>query len=251
MVNLGIVTNPIEFIDQVAADTPNSELPEMYIPVLRVYLYYIWRGAFESRRRILQNKVQGDLGLLCMSVYKGLVPVIQLVRLGHGGDALILLRTAFERIALLGYLESNPSQIAKYKRSKNLLSDANNWAKAEWKKDKTTENIFRMYGNLSKLVHPTATSTAGHIVADQSVIGRAFRQYMKPEEGEEVDFYEAGVIGLLFIIRIADLAARNLFKKENYIPFLEDRDCLTYLSHEDLEQSLNLFQRLIGDGAQK
>lgn len=251
MANLGIVTNPLEFIKQVVEDTPNSELPEIFKPVVRIYLYYIWRGAFESRRKFLQNQIQSDLGLLCMASYKSLVAPIQLIRLGYSSDALILLRSSIERIALLGYLESNSNQIEKYNKGKTLYRVANEWAKHEWEKDATTAKWNRLYGQMSKVSHSNIEGTAGHVVADQNAIGHAFRLYMKPEEEKDnASFFEAGFIGLFFAIRVADLTAKTLFRDENFRPIPEDRDCLTYLPRADLDHSISVFQKWIEEGNQ-
>ena len=251
MANLGIVTNPLEFIKQIITDTPNSELPEIYKPVLRLYMYHIWRGAFESRRNFLQNSVQSDLSLLCMAVYKSLIPAIQLIRLGYCSDVLVLLRSIVERIALLDYLESNPNHINRYnkgKKTENLVRDAKKWAKPEWEKDGTSVVLGKLYGQMSDLVHSNIVGTAGHIVADRNTIGRAFRLYMKPEEKEEIDYYEASLIGLLFVIRAGDITTRKLFNDQNFKPILEDKDCLVYLTQQDLEQSIKVFQKWVEEG---
>lgn len=248
MTNLGIVTNPLEMIKQVISDVPASEVESVHEPVIRFYLYYIWRGAFEARRKYLLKQVQTDLGLLNMATYKGFIPIVQLIRLGYGGDSLILLRATIERIALLGYLGSNPSYLEQYLKGKTLYSPANEWAKNEWEKDDTTKQWLFLYGQMSKLTHSNIEGTASHVLADRNSIGRAFRKYVKPEEANETDFSEAGLIGLLFALRIADLTTARVLVDQKFKPILDDRDCLIYLSKDDWESSVKVFQQWIFEG---
>ncbi len=250
MANLSIVTNPTEFFEQVVLDTPNSELPEIYEPVIRYFSYYIWRGAFEARRKYLQSRVQSDLGLLCLATYKGFIPIVHLVRLGYPGDALTLLRTTIERIALLGYLVQNTNEIEKYNRGKTLYKKANKWAKNEWNKDETTNQWGYLYGSMSKLAHSNIEATAGHVVADNNAIGKAFRMYMQPGEDKNIDFCEPPLIGLLFGIRTADLFAKKLFDDQKFDLILEDKECLTYLPAKVFEQSVQMFEKWVSEGIQ-
>jgi hypothetical protein len=250
MTNLNLVTNPIDFSNQVLSDSPNSEIPKIYQPVIRYYLYYIWRGAFEARKRVVQKTINSDLGFLCMASYKGFIPAIHLIRLGYLGDVMILLRATVERIALLGYLENNPEQIEKYNRGKTLYKKANAWAKIEWEKDQTTKVWNKLYGQMSKVAHSNIEGTAGHIAADNNAIGKAFREFIKPKDSEEIDFYEAALIGLLFALRIADQIASKMFDDKEFVPVLEDKDCLKYLSLQDIKHSAEIFQKWVDEGKQ-
>lgn len=253
MADHGIVTNPIVFTNQIEAETPKTDIPEIYAPLLRTYLYYVWRGAFEARRKYLWKKVNGDLALLCLAIYKSFIPVIELIRLGHPGDTLNLIRAIIERIALLGYLNNNDTQLDKYNCGKSLYKEANKWAKDEWEKNETTKKLFFLYGQLSKHVHPTNEGIAGYVAGDNNEIGRAFRQYMKPESERPLDMsyhYDAGLISLLFALRIADLTTMDLFNDSKFKPILEDTSCLVYLSREDFENTVKILQSWVDDGTQ-
>ena len=248
MTNLSLVTNPIDFANQVFSDSPDSEIPDFYKPVLRFYLYYIWRGAFEARKRIVQNTINHDLGFLCMAVYKGFIPAIHLVRLGYLGDVIVLLRATIERIALLDYLKSNPKEIEKYNRGKTLYKKANGWANSEWKKDQTAKVWNKLYGQMSKVAHSNIEGTAGHVVIDNNAIGEAFRENIKPNKNKDVDYYEPVLIMLLYSIRLADQTSINLFSDQKFVPILEDKNLSTYLSTSDVAQSIQVIQKWMDEG---
>lgn len=76
MPNLGIVTNPKIFQAAFLDQRPNKDLDEEYGSLIRVLLYYVWRGAFTSRAAVIDRQVQDSLGLLCLSTYKAFLPII-------------------------------------------------------------------------------------------------------------------------------------------------------------------------------
>jgi hypothetical protein len=149
MSHLSIVKNPLEFRETFLASINVARADESYIGIIRIFLYYIWRGAFKATTEILQGRAQPELSLICLSCYKAVLPIIQLIRLGYAGDALMLHRALMERIAILDYLNDNPELIQKYKNGKaDLNKDAMPWAKKH-----APQNWMRLYGYLSNVAH--------------------------------------------------------------------------------------------------
>ncbi len=116
MTSLRIVENPHEFQEVFLSRIPKSKLDTIYGSVIRSLLYFIWKGSYQTVNNI--ENIQPELGLLCLSTYKALLPVVHLIRLGYNADAFVLLRAVMERIALLGYLNYNRDIIQKYKEGR-------------------------------------------------------------------------------------------------------------------------------------
>ena len=253
-----LITNPTNLLNQILKEVPNTDMPKEHDSLIRFFVHYIWRGMFESRRRYIWNlrrtDASGDksnLLLLCLAVYKGLIPVIHLARLGYVGDALTLLRTNQERIALLGYLDSHRDKIIKYEEGKSLFKMANKWAKEEWADHAFLQLYPTLYGQLSKFSHSFLVSTASLVITDNNVIGRAFRKDIKPDDDPETHDYSPVFIALFYSLILADHTAERIFDTDEFVPIPNDPEFFAYFSKKDIDKTHKFFEGLIKDVSQK
>jgi hypothetical protein len=233
---MNIVDNPINFRNVFLQQSPNKEFDDHFKSVLNVLLYYIWRGFFKSRTAILNSTVQPDLGFLCLSAYKALLPILYSIRLGYLTDVYILLRAHMERIALIGYLDENRIFITKYKnRVGNLQKKALNWAKQE-----SLENWMFIYGRLSDVAHSKLEGTVGHLL-DFTFIGEAFRKNLQFTQDSIIDSSHE----ILYLICYSLIALDTIVSKVLNDPAMkkipEDRAILKYVQKNDL---INLYHFL-------
>jgi len=238
MSDYSLVTNPLEFRRTLLAQVNHSRVDREYAPVLRVLLYYIWRGAFESRSAVVGGHVLGDLGLLSLSVYKAFLPIVQMVRLGYPGDTLVLLRALMERIALLGYLHNNRQYIAEYVASKgNLQKKAMAWAKQQ-----PLENWMRLYGVLSNVAHSRLEGPAAHLLAENA-IGEAFRLDLTPTPESGADMTAELLAFVVYALLAVEPIASEIMEYRSLAVFPSDTDSLLYLRREDLVDLRDFLQR--------
>jgi hypothetical protein len=80
-----------------------------YGAIIRVLLYYVWRGCKVSREAGVTGNANPQAALLTLSGYEEMLAIIQLIRLGYQADAITLSRSLMERIAIIGYLGENRS----------------------------------------------------------------------------------------------------------------------------------------------
>ena len=229
MSEYSVITNPIEFRDQFLSQLQYSCLDEAQQVALRVSLYYVWRGLFHSRAALALNLVKEGVGILCFSTFKALLPIIQLIRLGHFSAAMILLRALWERIALLGYLEQNPDQIERYMADEaKVLKFARKWASSD-----SPANWMQLYGFLSKVAHPHLDGTAANIL-DGNPMTHAFRKDLHQPSGEQPSLSNELLAFVLYSLMAIDPIAVNLLHKRQMLPMLQDSELMLYVSPEDL-----------------
>lgn len=246
MSRYSLVTNPLEFRNAFLAQVTDSIVDKQIEPVLRVLLYYIWRGAFESRAAVVNKHVQGDLGLLCLSAYKAFLPVLQMLRLGYWCDAMILLRALMERIALVGYLHKNRQYIPQYAAGKGgLQKKAMIWAKQQ-----SLENWMVLYSLLSNVTHSRLEGPAGHLL-DQTSIGAAFRLDLTSSPEGGADMTDDLCAGIVYALLALDPILVEIIDYKSLAIFPIDPDVLIYLSKDDLVSFQDFLQKYQDEYYQK
>ncbi len=233
-----LVTDPIEFAREVLAQTRHCPLDAQYGSVLRVLLYYVWRGAFESRAALVTDQVEAHIGLLGLSVYKAFVPIVQMIRLGYPADTLVLLRALMERIALLGYLHENRHLVANYASGKpGLQKQAMRWAK-----EQQLENWMMVYGLLSKVAHSGIEGSAGHLL-EENPIGDAFRLDLTPSPERGAAMSSELLAGIVYALAAVDPILCQIIQYKSLSAFPSDTDASTYLRRSDLVEFQDFLQR--------
>ncbi len=235
--HLSIVKNPLKFRATFLNSVNIGPSDESYISIIHIFLYYVWRGAYKATTEILQGRAQPELSLICLSCYKAFLPIIQLIRLGYSGDALILLRALMERIAILDYLNENPELIQKYKNGKtDLNKDAMPWAKKH-----APHNWMHLYSYLSNIAHSKREGIASHIF-EENAIGEAFL-YMLPHTKENEGMTEESLALICYAIGAIDPIAAKVLKLSEFHFFPVDVSISEYATKKDL---LN-FQRFLSE----
>lgn len=228
MSHLSVVKNPIKFREAFLISVTESSIDKRYIGVIRTLLYYVWRGAFNATGEIIQGRGQPELSLICLSTYKAFLPIIQVLRLGYSGDALVLLRALMERIAILGYLNENQNLIKKYNEGKtNLNKDAMPWAKTYG-----PDHWMLLYGYLSNIVHSRNVGVASHIF-EENPIGDAFLNMLphsKPNKGS-ADFV---LLMIWYAIGAIDPITQKVLHLDEFQVFPNDTTVEKYVSKDDL-----------------
>lgn len=228
MSHLSIVKNPIKFREAFLLSVKDSSIDKKYLEVIHVFLYYVWRGAFGATGEILQGRGQPDLNLICLSVYKAFLPIIQVLRLGYSGDALVLLRALMERIAILGYLNENQNLIRKYNEGKtNLNKEAMPWAKKY-----APEHWMLLYGYLSNIAHSRKEGTASHIF-EENPIGNAFL-YMLPHSKPNKGSADLVLLMIWYAIGAIDPITLKVLHLDEFQAFPNDATVEKYVSKNDL-----------------
>jgi len=211
-----------------------------------VLLYYIWRGAFESRAAVVNKQVQGDLGLLCLSAYKAFLPILQILRLGYWCDAMVLLRALMERIALVGYLHKNRQYIPQYAAGRGgLQKKAMTWAKQQ-----SLENWMMLYSLLSNVAHSRLEGPAGHLL-DQTSIGAAFRLDLTPSPEDGADMTDVLLAGIVYALLALDPIVADIVDYKSLAVFPVDPDSLVYLSRDDFIEFRDFLQEFYDEYSQK
>jgi hypothetical protein len=229
MSHLSIVKKPENFTNAFFTDVQNRSLDESHKGVISVFLYYIWRGLFNSTTKLIKGGTNPDLVLTCISTYKAFLPLIHLIRMGYTGDALILLRSLMERIALLGYLNEHPNLLGKYKEGKlKLPTEALNWAK-----ESNSPNWMRLYSQLTNLAHQEQAGLAGSIF-DENSIGDAIR-YMLPSSKHPPSLTDETLAILWFGITATDSIAENVLSVKDFSAYSKDGDIKKHVSKDDLQ----------------
>src|SRR5574341_573277 len=239
MSHLSIVKNPIEFRETFLASVKGSYTDKKHIEIIRVLLYYVWRGAFRATGEILQGRGQPELNLICLSIYKAILPVIQLLRLGYSGDALTLLRALMERIAILGYLNENPNLIRKFKSGK---ADLNKEA-MQWDKKHAPKNWMRLYGYLSNIAHSKKEGTASHVF-EENAIGEAFL-YMLPHSKPNEGMADLVLLMICYTLGAIDPITLKVLNLNDFQAFPNDESIDKYVSKSDLLRLKNFLSQMI------
>ena len=244
MSHLSIVKKPENFRNAFFTDVQNRSLDKSYKGIISVLLYYIWRGLYYSVTKVIKGDGNSDVVLTCISTYKAFLPLIHLTRMGYTGDALILLRSLMERIALLGYLNEHPTALGKYKAGKLKLPDeALNWAKQS-----NLPNWMRLYSILSNLAHQQQEGVAGSIF-DENGIGDAIR-YMLPSSKPTPSLTDETLALLWFGITATDSIAESVLSLTDFPIYSKDEDIRKHVSKDDL-QNFEIFLAKIAIKYQK
>ena len=234
-----IINDPVAFRETFLKQVMPSRFDVMYLAILKVVLYSIWRGCVESISALKRNVVQPDLGLLCLSTYKAFLPILQCLRLGHQSDAVILARSLMERIAIVGYLNEYPEKIERYTRSKNDVTER----AMIWAKSNGPENWMRLYSAASSVTHSKLVGVAGHIYADNS-IGDAIRDALNPPLESQLLYDE--IIGIILYALIAiDPIAVKLLKKKQSLILPTDYHTIKAVDVEDVREFQKFMNALV------
>lgn len=236
--NTEIITNPNKFRETFLSQITESVLNEKYDVLLKVVLYYIWRGICKNKEALVKGEIQIDLGILCMAIFMSFLPIIQNLRLGYASDAIILLRALMERIALLGYLQANPDLIVKYKIGDNKLQpDAMKWAKVH-----SLENWMILYSVFTNVAHAKKEAVAGYILS-KNPISETFRSSIFPPKNNIAESDDE-IFSMFFyaLLAIDPIAAKVI--GSGYIQIDQSyNELLEYLNQSELLE----FRIFLGD----
>jgi hypothetical protein len=231
-----------KFQDKFLSQVLSPDIDYSYGTVIKILLYYIWRGIIESRNGILIGKADADLALLCLATFKSFLPIIQNIRLGYPSDASILSRGLMERIALLGFLYNNPDQIPRYKSSKyDFHKKAMDWAK-----ESSLENWMRLYSALSKVAHSYLHGEAGYIF-DNNSIGEAIRQSMYPLIREVATHTDELLALIIYGLAATDPFISLVFDNKKYITFPNDINLTSQITNDDITVFRNYLVRMVDE----
>ncbi|MBE3142677.1 MAG: hypothetical protein IMZ61_01970 [Planctomycetes bacterium] len=235
-----IRTNPIAFRDSFLSEVSSSRVDKDYGAVLRVLLYYLWRGCSLSREAGITGKTDPKASLISQSAYEAILSIIQLIRIGYQVDAATLLRALMERIAIIGYLAENRDFIPRYFEGKLApYKEALSWAKK-----KSLPNWMILYSTLSGVAHSRIEGPAGHI-NNRTTIGKAFRQIPNRDPTKDSDMTEE-LLGLtVYSLLALDSFALGLIQNSNNKPFSNDPDIVHHVDLNDVKEFHNFLQRLI------
>jgi hypothetical protein len=106
--------NAVTFRDSFLSETSPTRIDRDYGAVLRVVLFYLWRGCSLSRTAGQTVKTDPSAALISLSAYEATLGIIQLIRIGYHADAIVLGRALMERIAIVGYLSENRTLLPRY-----------------------------------------------------------------------------------------------------------------------------------------
>lgn len=235
MIDLEIIIKYNKFMDIILGQISSPEIDSSYRPIMRVLLYYIWRGICIARIESFSSKIESNLAFLCVATYKSFIPILQNIRLGYTSDVLILIRSLMERIALMGYLDANPSLIPTFiSGKKNLYSKALSWARKNG-----PENFMSYYGLLSNIVHVKKEGSALYF-ADDRAEGDAIRNIFSNLDHTMTDE--------LFTLLWIEIFTVNSFFSQIYSYSAEDdstidKMIIKYISQEDFNDFQNFIKQ--------
>ena len=166
MINLDYIIKFDKFMDIFNTQISVSEIDGLYGSILKVFIYYVWRGISMSWIEIRNpQKIRyKNLAPICVATYKSFLPIIQNIRLGYQAEALILIRSLIERISLMGFLNANPNLIPRYiNNNENFNDKAFSWAKST-----VPNNTMKIYGLLSDITHAKKGGMALYLFDNRS-----------------------------------------------------------------------------------
>ena len=235
-----ILSNPIAFQHSFLFEASSTRFDKKYGALLRVILYYLWRGCSLSRTSGITGKADPNASLISLSAYEAVLGVIQLTRLGYQADAIILMRALMERIAIIGFLGENRSLIPRYWAGKwTPYIEALAWAKK-----KPLQNWINLYSTLSGVVHSRIVGPAGHI-NNRTNIGNVFRETTNLNSVNDTGMPEE-LLGLVFYSLVAlDPLALILIQDDSTQPFPTDPSFVLYLGINDVKEYRDFLQRII------
>jgi len=237
-----IVSNPAAFRDALLCQAVPSSMDSTYGSVLRVLLYYVWRGCTLARTSALSGKAPAPNALIALSAYKALLPIVQLIRFGYHADAVILTRALMERIAIVGYLAQDRKLIPKFfKGGATSYREALAWAKRE-----SLQNWMVLYGILTDVAHSRLQGIAGHVF-DATPIGQAFREPTTPASKPPEDMAAELLALAVYALMALDPVAFSIINEETAMPVPGDPSIVSSLGLDDAKA----FQAFLQSLAQK
>jgi len=235
-----ILSDAIAFRESFLSEASSTNADRDYGAVLRVLLFYIWRGCFLSRTSGITGKVDPNAALISLSAYEATLGVLKNIRIGYQADATILARALMERIAIVGYLGENQNLIQRYWDGK--------WAPYKealaWAKKKPLPNWMILYGALSGVVHSRLTGPAGHI-NNQTKIGNVFREVKHQDSSNNIGISEELLGFIVYSLAALDPLALALIQDNTTQPFPTDPSFAFYLGIDDVKEYRDFLQRLI------
>lgn len=229
MKNYSVVTNPVEFRNQFFSQTQDCLSDKTYSTIINIFLYYFWRGAFESRKAFLQKNIQSDLGLISLSIYLSYLPILQTARLGYISDAMVLSRALLEKISIFGYLSENQDQIPRYLNGKSRLQQK----AMAWLKDSGEGIHMGVYGDLSKMAHPYLPGLSGNLMSHNR-IGEAFRQNISDNKNPGLDI--TIIFGFfVYSLQVVDTIFSKLVPEIDMKVMGNDKKILIYFRKDELK----------------
>jgi len=238
--NKGIRSEAVSFRDSFLSEASPTRVDKGYGAVLRVILFYLWRGCSLSRIAGITGKAEPSAALISLSSYEAILGVVQFIRMGYHADAIVLGRALLERIAIVGYLGENRALIPRYFAGKlTPYKEALAWAKK-----KSQPNWMILYSICSDVVHSRIVGPAGHI-NNQTDIGKAFREVRVGDPADDPDLTEELLGIALYSLIALDPLAFKLIQDNDSQPFPTDLDSAQKIGLKDLGEFLDFLQGFI------
>ncbi len=226
-----IRSDATSFRNSFLSEASPTKVDEDYGAVLRVLLYYIWRGCYLSRSAGLSGKADPNASLISLSAYEAILGLLQLIRIGYHADAMVLARALLERIAIIGYLGENRVLIPRY-----FAGGFSPYKEAlAWAKEKSLPNWMFIYSQFSNVVHSRIVGPAGHI-NNRNQIGNSFREIRKGDTTKDSDLTEVLLGGALYLLAALDPLAITLLQETKSQPFPQDPDIIKNIGINDARQ---------------
>ncbi len=242
--NLIAMTYP-EFKEAFWRQVSGSRADETHGYLLRVLLYFVWRMLTLTHVSVKHTPSVPELELLCLSTYKALIPLMQLIRLGYSGAALVVQRAVMEQINTLGYLQANPEALPRFTNGKDLNKKPFEWAKEFLFPDNSEQRQgwVRLYSEISKIAHIYLAGAAAPLM-DNTAIGAAYRGGVF-SEGLELDAKTTWLAELVcFDLTALDPIALKVLGATELSPFPADyAGAANYLPAEDVAWFVTFFMR--------
>ena len=238
--NENITVDPLAFRESFLAEAACTKVDNEYGAILRVILYYLWRGCSLSQDAGIKGKTDPKASLIAQSAYEAVLAVVQLTRVGYHADAMTLLRALMERIAIIGYIGENRQLIPRY-----FNGDLSPYKDAlAWPKKKSLPNWMILYSTLSGVVHSNSVGPAGHI-NNRTEIGDAFRLATeKYPSGSNMIIEE--LLGLtIYSLLALDKLALELIQDVNAKPFPNDPNMTHKIGSKDAKEFIDFLQKLV------
>jgi hypothetical protein len=226
-----IRSDAVAFRDSFLSEASPTKVDEDFGAVLRVLLFYLWRGCSLSRSAGTTGKADPNASLISLSAYEAILGFLQLARIGYHADAIVVGRALLERIAIVGYLGENRDLIPRY-----VAGGFTPYKEAlDWAKKKSLPNWMFLYGQFSTVVHSRIVGPAGHL-NNRTTIGNAFREVRKGDTAKDSDFTEVLLGLVMYSLAALDPLAISLLQDNQSQPFPTDPDMFQKIGINDLRQ---------------
>jgi len=235
-----ILSDVIVFREAFLSEGSPTIVDRDYGPVLRIILFYLWRGCSLSRTAGMTGRADANASLLSLSAYEATLGVLQLIRIGYHADAIVLARALMERIAVLGYLGEHRDRIARYWEGR--------WAPYKealaWAKTKSLPNWMNLYSTLSGVAHSAMVGPAGHI-NNRTEIGNSFRRTKDQDSANDIGVAEELLGLVVYALAALDPLAFRLIQETGTQPFGVDVVFAAVIGVNDTKMFREFLQRLI------